>query len=379
MTTDADNDPVDAQPPEPEASAPENSAASPQSDGSADAESKPAAEPRQRGGRGVIVFAMALAFFAAGAAGFLWWQYREFYVALDRADGETEIALRDVRSELRGLEDTLGELGEDRAALVDVVEEVVDRVNEIPARFAALDERIAAMQGVSSDARGRWLRAQAEYYLNVANAELTLRHSRANAVAALELADRALLDAGSPTYAAVRERIAAEVLGLEAVAVPDIEGLSFSLTQLKTSIATLPMGPLGPDGREDAPLEDAPPGIGRLWQSVKSALAGMFRVERRDTSSALSLSRNQQIVVRRQVELELTLARAGLVEAMPELFAASIANARELLLAHFDSQDAGVEGAAALLDEMADLDVAPAYPDISGSLTLLRAIVDRDG
>lgn len=379
MTTDADNAPADAQPPEPETSAPESSAASPEGDAFADAKAKPAAELRQRSGRGVIVFALALAFFAAGAAGFLWWQYRQFYVALDRADGETEVALRDVRAELRGLEDTLGELSDDRAALVDVVEEIVDRVNEIPARFAALDERMAAMQGVSSDARGRWLRAQAEYYLSVANAELTLRRSRATAVAALELADRALLDTGSPAYAAVRERIAGEVLGLEAVAVPDIEGLSFSLAQVKSSIATLPMRSPGPDGGEDVPIDDAPPGIGRLWQSVKSALAGMFRVERRDTSNVLSLSRNQQTVVRRQVELELTLARAGLVEAMPELYMASIANARELLLAHFDTQDAAVEGAAALLDEMAELDIAPAYPDISGSLTLLRDIADRDG
>jgi uroporphyrin-3 C-methyltransferase len=376
MTTDADNDPVDPQSADPEAPVADDVGTAHANDDSAAA--APAADRSQRRFGGIVAFAMALAFFAAGAAGFLWWQYREFYVALDRADGETELALRDVRAGLRGLEDQLETLSEDRAAVVGVVEEIVDRVNAFPARIAELEERIAAAQGVSSDARGRWLRAQAEYYLNVANAELALRGSRANAVAALELADRALLDAGSAAMRPVRERIAGELLGLEAVNVPDIEGLSFSLAQLKTSIATMPMRSPGPDGRAATAVAETPPGIGRLWQSIKSALAGMFRIERRDTSNVLSLSRDQQTVIRRQVELELTLARTGLVEAMPELYSASIANARELLEAHFDIESAAVDGAIALLDEMAALDVAPEYPDISGSLTLLRGIAERD-
>jgi len=376
MTTDAENDATDAQAAESDPTA--DAAAT----GGTDV-SRPQAQaadgPHHRVPRAVIALALAMAVFAAGAAGFLWWQYRQFYVVLDRADGETELALRDVRVDVRGLEDRLTAVDDDRAALVDVVEDVVDRVNELPARFADFDERLAAAQGVSSDARGRWLRAQAEYYLTVANAELTLRRNRANAVAALELADAALLDAGSPAFAAVRERIAGELLGLNAVAVPDIEGLSFSLAQLTTSVATLPMRSPVPDGAEGTAATEAPPGIGRLWQSIKAALAGMFRIERRDTSNVLSLSRNQQTVVRRQVELELTLARTGLVEGMAEVFMASIGNARELLVEHFDGDSPAVEGAIALLDELVDVDVAPRYPDISGSLTLLRNVADRDG
>jgi len=374
MTTDAEKDATDERVTESD-----TAAAAAAADGAAAAQPQAVAELAHRVSRGIIALALAMAIFAAGAAGFLWWQYRQFYVVLDRADGETELALRDVRADLRGLEDRLTAVDDDRAALVDVVEEVVDRVNELPARFADVDERLAAAQGVSSDARGRWLRAQAEYYLTIANAELTLRRNRNSAVAALELADAALLDAGSPAFAAVRERIAGELLGLNAVAVPDIEGLSFSLAQLTTSIATLPMRSPVPDGADGTAVTETPPGIGRLWQSIKAALAGMFRVERRDTANVLSLSRNQQTVVRRQVELELTLARTGLVEGIAEVFMASIGNARELLVEHFDDDSPAVEGAIALLDELLDVDVAPRYPDISGSLTLLRNVADRDG
>jgi len=328
----------------------------------------------------VLVFAVGLAFFAASAAGFLWWQYRQFYVALDRADGATDVALRDVRAELRALEDRLEASGADRAELVALLEQVVDRVNGYPARFADLEEKLAAAQGVSVEARSRWLRAQAEYFLRVAITELTLRGNRGNAIAALELADRSLLDAGNPAFGPVRQRIAGELLALRGMAVADIEGLSFSLGQLGTRVAELPMRSPAPSRDAATPdVSDAQPGLGRLWASVKNALGGMFRIERLDTSSVYSLTRDQQRLVRRQLELELALARSGLVGAMPEVYRASIATATELFETHFERSDPGVDGALALLGELAELDVAPEYPDISGSLALLRNLSDRDG
>jgi len=196
----------------------------------------------------------------------------------------------------------------------------------------------------------------------------------------LEMADQRLLEAGSPAYAAVREGIAGELLALRGMQIPDIEGLSYSLSRLTASIAELPMRVPVADP-ESAPrmTGDAEPGFGRLWQSLKNALAGMIRVERRETTDAYTLAREEQVLVRRQVELELTLGRLGLVQLMPDLFAGSLASASSLLEEHFDTEQAAVEGALALLEDMLALDVAPSYPDISGSLTQLRNLPDRDG
>jgi uroporphyrin-3 C-methyltransferase len=324
--------------------------------------------------------ALALAIFAAAASGFLWWQYRQFYVVLDRADGEADVALREVRADLRGLEDRLAAAGQDRASLARELQQLIDRVDIFPSRFADLDEKLALAQGVSSDGRGRMLRAQAEYYLNVANAELTLSRDRNGAITALELADRALLDAGSPQFGPVREQIAGELQALRAVRAPDVEGLSYSLSRLALRVPELPMRLPAPEtGAAATAVDDAEPGLARLWQSFKTALAGMFRIERRDAVPVYSLSRGQQALVRRQVELELTLSRLGLVEAMPELYLASIDSAVALLETHFDVEQAAVEGAIALLRDMRNLDVAPRYPDISGSLASLRSLPDRDG
>ena len=123
---------------------------------------------------------------------------------------------------------------------------------------------------------------------------------------------------------------------------------------------------------------DAEPGLGRLWQSLKNALGGMIRIERQETTYAYTLTRDEQELVRRQLELELTLGRLGLAQRMPDVFAGSLVSASSLLEEHFDTEQAPVEGALTLLEEMLALDVAPSYPDISGSLAQLRNLPDRD-
>jgi uncharacterized protein HemX len=126
------------------------------------------------------------------------------------------------------------------------------------------------------------------------------------------------------------------------------------------------------------PEEDVT-GLARVWLSLKRAVAGMVSIERRDDSAVQSLSADEQALVRQQLELELDLARFGLVRGRQEAFQQSIAIAKALLERRFDTAEVAVESAIALLDQMALLDVAPARPDISGSLGLLRGLADRDG
>ena len=82
--------------------------------------------------------------------------------------------------------------------------------------------------------------------------------------------------------------------------------------------------------------------------------------------------------VRQQLELELGLARFALVSGQSELFSQSLTEAIALLERHFDATEVAVESSMALLVEMVDLEIAPTRPDISGSLTMLRSLANRD-
>lgn len=330
-----------------------------------------------RGGqRAVLASSVALvfAFVAVMVAGMLWWQYRQFYVSLDETDAAAAESLTRVRAEQRALQDRLEDANDDVATLRQLNASLSARLDALPGRFTTLEERLDVVQGGSFDARGDLLRAEAEYYLTVANTELTLTRDFDSAVTALELADGRLAELGSPELAPVRDAIAGELLALRGMRLPDIEGIVFTLGRLATRAGELPLRadlPLNLAGETDAALE-AEPGLGRLWLAVKGALLDLVRIERRDDPVPQALSAAERALARRQLELELELARVAALRADAQAFQSGLETASALLNRDFDTATANVEGALTLLGELRAFDIDPARPDISGSLRLLR-------
>jgi uncharacterized protein HemX len=346
------------------------------------ASAAPAADAAPRGlPRGAFASSLAfvLALIAIGVAGMLWWQYRQFYVSLDETDTATELALERVRAELRALQDDLEDVTDNVDAGRRADASMSERLDALPSRFVELERRIDAAQGGSFDARAEWLRAEAEHYLQVANTELRLAGNWDNAIEALELADGRLAELADPAVGPVREAIAGEVLALRSVRLPDVEGLVFSLGRLAGRAEELPLRaelPVNYADRAEA-LEDAEPGLGRLWLSLRRTLLGLVRIERRDEPVAQALSAAERQLRRRQLEVELELARIAALRGQPQVFQSSLQAAIRLLREDFDADSAEVEGALALLSEMLELELEPPRPDISGSLALLRGLETR--
>jgi uroporphyrin-3 C-methyltransferase len=336
----------------------------------------PAERPRGVS-RAVFASSVALlfAFVAITVAGMLWWQYRQFYVSLDETDAAAADALARVRAEQRALSDDLEDVSDDIAALRESTTGLAERLDALPSRFTVIEERLDAVQGGSFDARGNLLRAEAEYYLTVANTELVLAGDFASALTALELADGRLAELGNPALSAVREAIAGELLALRGMRVPDIEGIVFSVGRLASRADDLPLRADPPSalaGEPDAAL-DAEPGLGRLWQAIKRTLLDFVRIERRDDPVPQALSAAERALARRQLQIELELARVAALRADQQAFTSALESAARLLRRDFDAAAADVLGALALLEELRRSDIAPARPDISGSLSLLRA------
>jgi uncharacterized protein HemX len=321
-------------------------------------------------------FALLLALIATMVAGFLWWQYRQFYVSLDQTDATAAVALERVRADLRALQDTVEDLNEDLATSRQLTAGLTERVDQLPGRFVDLERRLDAVQGGSFDARSDWMKSEAEYYLAVANTELALAGHWDNAMTALELADARLAELGDPALGQVRELIAGEQLALRSVRLPDIEGLVFSLGRLASRVDELPLRADLPTNfaAQADPLDEAEPGLGRLWLGLKGALLGLIRVERAEQPVAQALSAAERLLSRRQLALELELARVAALRAQPEAFQVSLRAAVDLLERDFAADSAEIEGALALLNGMLGLSITPEPPDISQSLNLLRSL-----
>jgi uroporphyrin-III C-methyltransferase len=342
-----------------------------------------AAAPAPRGAARAVFassLALVLAFVAIAVAGMLWWQYRQFYVSLDQTDNATALALERLRAEQRALQDGLEDVNDDVTTVRELNVGLTERVDSMPSRFADLERRLDAVQGGSFDARADLLRSEAEYYLTVANTELGLAGDWENAIKALELADGLLAELADPRLAPVREAIAGELQTLRAVRLPDIEGLIFSLDRLAERADELPLRtdpPANFADRKEETVDDAEPGLGRLWLAVQRTLLGLVRVERRDAPVEQALSAAERLLSRRQLELELELAQIAALRGADEAFESSVGSAIDLLQRDFDVDSAEIEGALALLREMRAVEIAPQQPDIGGSLNLLRGLKDE--
>jgi uroporphyrin-3 C-methyltransferase len=323
--------------------------------------------------------ALVLALVAIGVTGMLWWQYRAFYVSLDQSDVVTGQQLDRVRAEQRALQDGLKSAHDDVETLRQRAATLGDRMDLLPGRFAELERRLDAVQGGSFEARSALLRTEAEYYLGVANTELALGRRWDNAITALQLADGRLAELGSPELAPVREQIASELLALRSVKLPDIEGTMFSLGRLAARAGQLPMRADVPAARASAAPNAAEPepGLARLWASIKSMLLGLVRIERRDEPVAHALSAAERELGRRELEIELEVARTAALRADPQTFRSALDAAVGLLQRDFDTDSGEVEGALALLRELRGLDVDPKRPDVGASLVKLREITAK--
>jgi uroporphyrin-3 C-methyltransferase len=364
-----------------EAGAPTTTAAEPRANGPEPAAATVRGEAGggKRGARAwlamLTMFALLLAVLATTVVGFLWWQYREFYVALDAADDETARLIDTLRASNERIDERIDALSTALEATRTRMAAIADSAGALPARVAALEQRVAETQGGAFEAREDWLRAEAEYHLALASSELALAGRWENAIAALEHADATLGQLGNPALGPVREAIADELIELRAVTLPDVEGLAFSLARLAERVDTFPLRNAGvPASSARASFEDVEPGLGRLWLGIKRALAGIIRVERSEQPVDPLLSAEERRLVRKQVEVELMLARIAALEGQSQTFQASLEAAIELLRREFDATTPELEGAIALLEQMRTLEVAPAKPDLSGSLNRLRAI-----
>jgi len=319
--------------------------------------------------------AIIVAVIASAIAGALWWQYRQFYVELASVDEFLRDNIDDLRGNLRRVDDDVGALENIVGLGAADISTQRGEFEALVSELRALDRRVEALQGGRLDARDTWLREQAEYYLVLANTELALGRRVGNAIEALELADDLLRDIGDPGLLDVRAAIAGERQALRALALPDLDGLAVTLRSLAERVPDLPMRATNPDpySAGEAGLDEVEPGLARLWASTKAALASIIRIEKQDAQIGPLLTEAERRVARRQLELELASARAAVLAGRQEEFRASLVAADLILSRDFDQSAEAIGEARGQLSTLVVIDLAPALPDISESLLLLRA------
>lgn len=245
--------------------------------------------------------------------------------------------------------------------------------DSVPPRMSALERSVAALQGVSIEARNTYLIAEAEYYMQIANAQLQLAGNPYLASLALGQADDRLLQLADPALTDVRRTIADELAALEVMEKPDLAGVTLILASLARVVDSLPMrGATDGDvaNREAGYAELG--GTARAWAAVKDAASSLVKVTPPDGDQAALITPDIADLARSNLSLQLQAARLALLRGEPEIFAQSLDDADAWLDLYFDTGSEQVQSTRTTMGEIRNDYAAVAPPDISRSLRLLR-------
>jgi uncharacterized protein HemX len=263
-------------------------------------------------------------------------------------------------------------------ALQRTLNERLRPLEAVPGRLSNLESSLSALQGISSGLRDTWLLAEAEYYLQIANAQLQLAGNSALAKIALELADERLVSLGNPALTDVRRALADELRQLESLGVADTEGAVLTLASLAGAIDSLTLrNDVTEPDLSDPALDDELTGTARAWAALKGSLSNVISVRRSDQPVKPLLPPDAAYFLRSNLALQLQAARLALLRGEQALFQQSLDDAANWIAEYYDADSLPVQSALATINELRATEFRPAPPDISGSLALLRQFIAR--
>lgn len=319
-----------------------------------------------------LVFLLLIA--AAGATAWFGWQFQQQLVALEasRDDGLAELhgdllAERRAREALLSRQQEIAQTARRAAADVATVDERIDATEELMTRLAD------SVQG------GGWelQLAGIEQLLLLANDRVLLAGDLHGALRALAAADQRLAKLNDPRLFRVREAISDERAALRGIQQADLASAVLSLGSLLRRADTLPLKGRTPTrytpAAVEAPSAADAPWYGRLWHSVSQALASLYTVRREDQEIRQLLPPETQALTIALLKLKLEGARAALLSRDDASFRELCTAAIQWLDEQFKRNDPAVLAVVEELERLRSTELQPVLPEISRSLTLLRA------
>ena len=341
-----------------------------------------APQPKAKGA-GIAWLALLLSILASAGVGYM---VVQDWLAQRSADASSE-SLVDLRNRIASSNDSLATVDESIAALAQTdaqtsaefeamrqdMEGRLQLFDSLPSRLSNLESSMSSLQGVSAGARNTWLLAEAEYYMQIANAQLQLAGNPHLATLALGMADERIVQLSDPALTEVRQAIADELAALEVMDKPDIQGITLTLSSLARVVDSLPLRQLAEaKADENAEIDPDLSGVDRAWASVKGAVSGLVKVTGPDQTAIPLLTPDAVYFLRTNLTLQLQAARLALLRGEQAVFRQSLDDAAAWLEQYFDAESAQVGSALETIDEIRGGMLAVTTPDISQSLRLLR-------
>jgi uroporphyrin-3 C-methyltransferase len=297
--------------------------------------------------------------------------------ALTRSVSAGEESVRRLQQRLNELTNRNEVIANSMQAFQQQLDQRLERQMEVfeslPGRMSNVENSMSSIQGISTGVRDSWLLAEAEYYMQIANAQLQLAGNPNLARLALLQADDRIRQLANPALTNIRRALSNELRALELINQPDIEGVTLTLASLAEVVQSLPLRQ-----QIDIPDEDDPEneselsGIDRAIASLKSTVGDVVSVRRTDEAVRPLIAPESAFFLRANLSLQLQVARLALLRGERAAFQQSLDDTDTWLGEYYDADSAQVQSARKTIAEIRDGLFDMAMPDISESLRLLR-------
>jgi uroporphyrin-3 C-methyltransferase len=285
------------------------------------------------------------------------------------------------REALATLEQSIAALTEADRQRVTAIESLGRRLDDrlrslesMPGRLTAVETSLATVQGISTGAREAWLLAEAEYYMQIANAQLQLAGNAELARLALNHADERILQLADPRLTGVRQALSDELRALEVLEKPDTAGITLTLASLADVVNSLPLKQevVTLDESGSDAIDPELSGMDRAMASLRKAVSGIVSVRRTDEALEPLMAPEAQYFLRANLALQLQAARLAILRGEEAIFRQSLDDADAWIAEYYDGDSTAVQSARETIAEIRGSQFDVATPDISRSLRLLR-------
>lgn len=348
---------------------------------------------------GLLLLYMLLLSAGGGWFFYLQWQqqsgYQQTLQTMQADNRRLREQLSETESNMRqALEDQVSRMQASRDALNDALEELgqfeqsgAQRLNRFEQQFSrdmqdvnsvvnAVQRQLANLQQRDT----RWLNAEANYLIRLAQRKLVMESDVTSALLLLRSAHTLLEDQASILALTTRQAIADDIRQLQSVQLPDKVALSTQLSTMSAEIEQLTLIGM----RQETYRE----GVQDGWQQSRDAgwlaaglnlLRTIFIWREWDDAPAEMLPAQQEVLVKRQIQLQLEQARLALIQGDQALYRHVLEQSSGLLKAHFSQDAERVQNVAREIERLSELDTVVELPDLSASVQLVNQLAMSAG
>jgi len=240
------------------------------------------------------------------------------------------------------------------------------QLSQLQTELGVVHEQLGGLREGVTTAKQQWAKIEAVHLLRLAQDQLQLGHDPASAIQTLTAALTAL--GNDKETSAIQQQVSQHLQQLNALPFALYAHTQQQLAQAAQQIPQLPLRQQSSGNQDDGePLPES--GIDLAWVKFRRALSSLINVH---TDTTPALSSGAQLLGQTQLQTLLTQAALAIRAQDQPTYIAMLNQAQSTLPVVLDTQHAAVKNLQRLLQQLAQLNIAPALPDLDNSIRALE-------